>query len=68
MNNQKWERKYPPVSQLDICLIDVHPYLRKRLKIWIDKMEAPTYTEAIDFLLDFYEEAQNERRKEKEDT
>jgi len=74
VNNRIWERKYPPIKLKYIVLIDVHPDLQKKLKIWVIEHGAPNYTEGINFLIDFYEEMKkeeaqkNERRNVKKDT
>ena len=66
MNNRIWERKYPPIKLKDIVLIDVHPDLQKKLKIKVIELGAPSYSEGINFLIDFHEKTKKEEVQENE--
>jgi len=43
----------------------VHPDVRKRLKIFVVQMGAPSYSEGLAFLLDFHEKMKEEKELKK---
>ena len=64
MNRHNWEEKYSIVPLLKIVHIPVSPDVRKKLKLHAVKMEAPNYSMAIDFLIDYHIEGEKEKEAE----
>jgi len=65
VNNQIWERKYPPLSLWGGKRMLVYPDVRKRLKIFVVQIGAPSYSEGLAFLLDFHEKMKEEENYER---